>query len=252
MPFLRPRPLTENDRLAFAGERIVAGFGITGRVAAQLLPERNSHGQPNSNVLREVVSAPDFRRLVRGWQIDFPPRMGEEEASLYHSPFLHLARSVRLKQERWWSNPHANTDLRAALARHDRYLATPLGGSEPGFVWLESTLLPDSSLLVVVRDDDFAHGVLRSRCFALWWTKVHSRRTPTLSVESFPFPWAPRTPLNALTAAQEEQRHAVALAARGDDAAKIESSVSAAYGWPADLPDADLLARLGALNKQRG
>lgn len=252
MPFLRPRPLAENDRLTFAGERIVAAFGITARVAAQLLPERNPHGQPNANVLREVVSAPDFRRLVRGWQIDFPPQMGEEEASLYHSPFLHLGRTVRLKHERWWSNPYANFDLRAALARLDRYLATPLGGSQPDFVWLESALLPDSSLLVVARDDDFAHGVLRSRGFGLWWSKVHSRRTPTVSVESFPFPWPLRTPLSSLTAAQEEQRHAVALAARGDDLAKIESSVSAAYGWPADLPDADLLTRLGALNKQRG
>ena len=84
--------------------------------------------------------------------------------------------------------------------------------------------------LVVARDDDFTHGVLKSRAFALWWTKVHSRRTPTVVVESFPFPWPPRTELNALTSAQEEQRHAVTLAARGDDPAKLEAAISAVYG----------------------
>ncbi len=248
---LRPRPLAENDRLAYAGERIVAAFGITAHIAAQMLPARNPHGQPNANVLREVVSAPDFRRLVRGWQIDFPPGMGEDEAALYQHPFHHLARTVRLKHERWWANPYAHHDLRVALARHDRYLATPLGGSQPEFVWLDSQLLPDSSLLVVARDDDFTHGVLQSRAFTLWWSKVHSRRTPTVVVESFPFPWPPRTELNALTSAQEEQRHAVTLAARGDDPAKLEAAISAVYGWPADLPDAEVLSRLIALGEQR-
>ena len=251
MPNLRPRPLAENDRLAFAGERIVAAFGITARVAAQMLPARNPHGKPNSNVLREVVSAPDFRRLARSWQIDFPPDMAEDEAALYQNPFHHLARTVRLKQERWWADPYAHHDLRVALARHERYLATPLGGATPEFVWLGAQLLPDSSLLVVARNDDFTHGVLGSRAFALWWTKVHSRRTPTVSVESFPFPWPPRTPLNSLTAAQEEQRHAVALAARGAEAAQRETAVATAYGWPADLSDEDLLAQLSTLNKQR-
>ncbi|MBI3885299.1 MAG: hypothetical protein HY302_06165 [Opitutae bacterium] len=252
MPHLRPRPLAENDRLAYAGERIVPAFGITARVAAQMLPARNPHGKPNSNVLREVVSAPDFRRLVRGWQIDFPPDMSEEEAALYENPFHHLVRTVRLKHERWWANPYARHDLRVALARRERYLATPLGGATPEFVWLDAQLLPDSSLLVVARDDDFAHGVLRSRAFALWWSKVHSRRTPTVAVESFPFPWPPRTELHALTAVQEAHRHAVALAARGDDAARLETAVAVAYGWPAELPDAELLARLSALNQQRG
>jgi hypothetical protein len=32
---------------------------------------------------------------------------------------------------------------------------------------------------------------------------------------------------------------------------KLDSAVAAAYGWPADLPDEDVLARLVALNKER-
>lgn len=32
----------------------------------------------------------------------------------------------------------------------------------------------------------------------------------------------------------------------------LDEAVAAAYGWPADLPDADVLARLLALNHARG
>ena len=45
-----------------------------------------------------------------------------------------------------------------SLARRTRYLATPLGG-EPEWAWVEPELWPDDSLLVVARDDDFAHGL---------------------------------------------------------------------------------------------
>ena len=34
--------------------------------------------------------------------------------------------------------------------------------------------------------------------------------------------------------------------------AALDASVAAAYGWPADLPDAEVLSRLLALNHARG
>lgn len=251
MPILRPRPLVENTRLAYLGERMNPAFGLTEKAATQMLRLGNPHGKPNANVLREVAAAPNFRRTSRGWQIDFPADMGEEEASLYQGPFHQLARSIHHKTPGWWANPSANIELRTNLARRERYLASPIDGAKPEFVWLDASLLPDSSLLVIARDDDFTHGIVQSHAFAHWWTRVHSRRTPTLAFESFPFPWPPRTALNALTAAQEEQRHALALAARGTDPAKLEAAIAAAYGWPAEQTDAELLARLVALTDTR-
>lgn len=103
----------------------------------------------------------------------------------------------------------------------------------------------------VARDDDFAHGLLRSRAFAAWWHRMHSRRSPTLAFDSFPFPWRPDTPLHALSAAQEEQRHFIARASRAGDADQLHAAVSAAYGWPASLDDAAMLERLSHLNATR-
>ena len=70
-------------------------------------------------------------------------------------------------------------------------------------------------------------------------------------VAAFPFPWPPATLLSSLTRTQEEQRLALARAARGADHEQLNSAAAAAYGWPADLPDHELLALLSALNRSR-
>jgi hypothetical protein len=251
MPHPSPRRLPENAGMVFLGERVALTASIPPKMAERMLGTRNPHGKPNADVLRQLVTAADPRRPALHWQIDFPREMGEREASLYEHPFHHLHRAARPSGPHWWVNPHADARLRAALARRERYLATPLGADPPAFRWFESSILPDETLVAVARDDDFTHGVLQSRPCARWWAAFHSRRTPTLALESFPFPWPPATGLGALTAAQEEQRHAVARAARGADAGPLDAAVAAAYGWPAGLADDDLLERLGGLNRAR-
>ncbi|MDP2138490.1 MAG: hypothetical protein Q8J74_11630, partial [Candidatus Didemnitutus sp.] len=207
-------------------------------------------GRPNSDVIRKVVNAtaPDLVR--EQWMVDFPPNMDDREASLYEFPFQHLARTVRQKSGPWWINPHVDPAQRAALTRRERFLATPIG-FDPAFKWFSSELLPDSTLLVIARDDDFSHGLVSSRLFGVWWHALHSRRTPTLAVDSFPFPWAPSTPLSSLTRAQEEFRHALARAARSGDRTAVDDAVFATYQWPNDLGDDALVERLAALNRAR-
>ncbi len=246
-----PRALPENAGLAFVGERMAVAACIPLKMAERMLGTRNPHGKPNADVLRRLVTAADPRHPGLLWQIDFPAGMGEREASLYEHPFHHLYRSVRSDRDGWWINPYADARLRAILARRERYLATPVGAEPPGFRWFESSIIPDDTLLAVARDDDFTHGVLQARPFALWWRQFHSRRTPTLALKTYPFPWPPPTALSALSAAQEEQRHAVARAVRGSDADQLNSAVSAVYGWPADETDDERLARLLELNRQR-
>jgi len=251
MPHPAPRALPENAGLAFAGERVALAASIPPKMAERMLGTRNPTGRPNADVLRRLVTAADPRRPAMHWQIDFPAQMGEREAALYEHPFDQLRRAVRPTRDRWWVNPHADLRLRTALARCERYLATPVGAEPPDFRWFDSSIIPDDTLVAVARDDDFAHGVLAARPFALWWRQYHSRRSPTLAPDSFPFPWPPATGLSALTAAQEEQRHALARAARGGDAETLNAAVAAAYGWPADLPDEELLALLSELNRTR-
>jgi hypothetical protein len=251
MPHPTPRPLPENDGLALSGERVALTASIPPKLAERMMGTRNPHGKPNADVVRQLATAADPRRPEIHWLIDFPPGMGEREASLYEHPFHHLYRSMRPTRDRWWMNPHADPRLRAALARRERYLATPIGANPPEWRWFDSAVIPDDTLLAVPRDDDFMHGMLAARPFALWWRAFHSRRTPTLAVSSYPFPWAPATALSALSAAQEEQRHAIARAARSPDAEALNLAVCTAYGWPAELDDETLLKNLGDLNRLR-
>jgi hypothetical protein len=243
--------LAENAGLAFVGERLAAAARIPPQLAERMLESRNPHGKPNADVVRRLVTATDPRRPGFHWQIDFPAEMSEREASLYEQPFHHLFRTLRPKRDGWWRNAHADQALRAALARRERYLAAPIDSEPPAFAWFDATIIPDETLLAVARDDDFIYGILQSRVFASWWHRMHSCRSPTLAFESFPFPWPPGTPLHALSAVQEEQRHAVARAVRAGDNARLHEVVSAAYGWPADL-DADVwLDQLSQLNASR-
>jgi hypothetical protein len=247
-----PRPLPENAGLALVGERVALTASIPPKMAERMLGTRNPHGKSNADVLRQLATAADPSRPAIHWLIDFPPDMDEREASLYEHPFHQLYRAARPARGRWWVNPHADQHLRATLARCARFLATPVGAEPPEWTWFDSAVIPDDTLIAVARDDDFAHGILSARPFALWWRKFHSRRTPTLGVSAYPFPWPPGTGLSKLTAAQEEHRHAVARAARGADAETLNAAVAAAYGWPADLDDDALLARLADLNRARG
>ena len=83
MPHPAPRPLPENDGLFFLGERVAMTASIPAKMAERMLGTRNPHGQPNADVLRQVVSAANRHRPSVHWQIDFPQQMGEREASLY-------------------------------------------------------------------------------------------------------------------------------------------------------------------------
>jgi hypothetical protein len=251
MPISAPRELPENAGLVFVGERMAAAACIPDRMAERMLGTRNPNGKSNSDVLRRLATAANPRHPSLHWQIDFPSEMGEREASLYEHPFHHLYRSSRPDRHGWWNNPHADHHLRATLARRERYLATPIGADPPGFLWFESSIIPDDTLLAFARDDDFTHGILQARPFAAWWRHFHSRRSPLLATASYPFPWAPKTALGALTAPQEEQRHAIARAARGSDADQLNAAVNAAYGWPTGLNDTELLNRLQELNRTR-
>lgn len=252
MPHPAPRPLSENAGLACAGERVSLTASIPPQLAERMLGIRNPHGKPNADVLRRLATATDSRRpTLLHWFIDFPAHMGEREASLYEHPFHQLFRSMRPTRYRWWVNLHADERLRAILARRERYLATPVGAEPLVWMWFDSAIIPDDTLLAVARDDDFAHGILAARPFAVWWRKFHSRRTPALAVSSYPFPWPPGSGLSALSSAQEEHRHTVAKTARRGDLAALNAAVAAAYGCPADLDDPTLLARLGKLNRER-
>jgi hypothetical protein len=185
----------------------------------------------------------------------------------------------------WWLHERPRVDMRGAIMGLRRYLVTPTVAKHRLFLWLSPETLPDHQLIVIARDDDYTLGVLHSRVHEMWargmgtqLREVESgfRYTPTTTFETFPFPVP--TP---------EQRAGIETAARrlhelregwlnppGVSVAELakrtltnlynarptwlvqahealDRVVLDAYGWPPDVSDEDLLAKLLALNLAR-
>jgi hypothetical protein len=185
----------------------------------------------------------------------------------------------------WWLHWRARGEMREALRGLTRYIATPRVAKHRVFVWLDLEVLLDSAAVAIARDDDYTFGVLHSRVHELWargmgtqLREVQSgfRYTPTTTFETFPFPHP-----------TDDQREPIAAAARRlndlrqgwlnppgaqlhelgtrtltslynqmpawlrDANVALDAAVLAAYGWPPDITDNDLLARLLALNLER-
>ncbi len=291
-----PQRLPENHGLAFCGDDKRGRFELSAMAARRLLAAHNRHGKPNSDVVRRWAGAADLRRAPQHrWIVDFPPEMDEREAELYERPYALIRRQVRpawsARRHAWWIHGGSRPEMRVALAKRDRYIATPAAGRPRVFVWLGPDVLPDRSLAVFARDDDYFLGVIHSRYHDVWtrwaaaWArgpKTPFRYAPATCFETFPCPWPPATPLGKLTRVQEEQRTEIAQAARALGAQRsewlgdrtdskrtltalyrvrpawlqqthlvLDEAVAAAYGWPADLSDDDVIQRLQTLNQQR-
>jgi hypothetical protein len=244
------RSLPENDGLAFNGEPPWPPAAVNRQQAQALSEAGNPSRRPNRDVLRRYVGV-HLRHMHERWQIDFPSHLTVQEAALYTGPFSLLEQRQAGVAGQWWINAHANPALRTTLARLDRFLATPVEESNLAWTWMEDDWLPDNSLLVVGRDDDFIHGVLQSRLFALWWQAHAPHHALTLVVESFPFPWRPAAPLGSLTGLQQDLRAEISRAARSGGLEQVNGAVATAYGWPADLEKGELFARLDQLHQRR-
>lgn len=194
----------------------------------------------------------------------------------------------QLERERWWLHGRSAPDLRAAIQNLQRYVATTRVAKYRIFTYINKGTLPDGALVIFARADDYFLGILQARPHELWSLRMGTsledrpRYSQSFTFETFPFPWAP---------GQEPQSdprvEAIAAAAHrlvelrdnwlnppGADAAelkkrtltnlynqrpawldmahkKLDAAVFAAYGWPADLTDEQILERLLALNLER-
>lgn len=188
--------------------------------------------------------------------------------------------------QRWWIHGESRPAMRVGLAGLQRYLATPRLTKYRLFSWLLPEVLADSQLIVFARSDGYFFGVLHSRAHELWargtgtqLREVSSgfRYTPSTCFETFPFPQP-----------TDDQEDAIAEAAKelaklretwlnpkediGEKALKkrtltnlynerptwlanahkaLDDAVFAAYGWNDSPDDAEILARLLALNLER-
>jgi len=165
------------------------------------------------------------------------------------------------------------------MAGLDQFIVTTRLSPHRLFAWLPADTLPDSRLIAFATDDAYVFGVLHSRIHELWSRRTAGAQrrealsgftyTPTTCFETFPFP--DPTP---------EQRERVGEAARrlvalrdgwlnppgldpadlakrtltnlykqrptwlANAHADLDAAVFAAYGWPLELRDDEVLVRL--------
>jgi len=192
--------------------------------------------------------------------------------------------------QRWWIHGEARPGMRAAIQGLSRFIVTSRVSRYRVFVWLEAQALPDNKLCVIAKDDDYSLGVLQSRIHLVWAEYTSAKHgvgndqayNVRTTFETFPFPWQPGS-----EPAGDPRVHAIAAAAADlvqkrdawlnpPDATeaqlkkrtltnlynerptwlhlahqRLDEAVAAAYGWPADLEDEEILARLLALNLER-
>ena len=200
------KPLKENAGVAFQGPVKVGPFDIPGELARQWLKQPNPNGKPNSDVVRPWANGQDLTgRSSDTWIIDFGADRTEQMAALYETPFALVLREVKPmrdaqndagRKSKWWLHGRTGADLRAALAPLKRYIATSRVAKHRMFVWLDVSVLPDSRLYAIAREDDATFGTLSSRIHEVWSLTNASMHgvgnDPTYNAkscfETFPFP----------------------------------------------------------------
>ena len=184
----------------------------------------------------------------------------------------------------WWRLGRSGKDWQEAVEPFDRYIATPRVSKHRLFAWVSSDILPDSAVVAIARDDDYFFGILHSRIHELWARALGTqledrpRYTPTSTFETFPFPEpAPEHEAGISAAAQRldslrngwlnpptdsvsptQLRRRTLTNLYNDPPTwlrlahkTLDEAVFAAYRWPSDLTDGQILAHLLELNLGR-
>ena len=193
-------------------------------------------------------------------------------------------------RERWWLYGEARVGMRKALEGLSRYIATPRHAKYRVFAWMNAEVLCNDAVIVFAREDDYFFGVLHSRAHELWALRMGTflgvgndpRYTPTTCFETFPLPWPPgEEPVGdpvveeiaeaarrldglrrnwldpeGATEAELKKRTLTNLYNQrptwlANAHARLDRAVFAAYGWPEDISDEDILKNLLALNLER-
>ncbi len=227
------KELKEQERVAFQGDIRNGPFDLTYEQGQAMLTQPvNVNGRPNSDVVFPFLNAHDLAQRPRGaYVIDFGQDIDRRNAAQYEEPWEYVRSHVQPYREtlenenlksRWWIHESWRPGMRAAIKPLTRYIATPITSKHRFYVWLETSVVPDATVVAIARDDDYVFGVLHSRIHETWALALGSRLgvgndpryTHTLCFNTFPFPW----PLNAsdadLNDAQCAHREAIAAAAK--------------------------------------
>lgn len=325
------KPLRENRDGAFLGIQKSGPFDVPGGLARTWMREPTNPNQMcNAKVLKPYWNGDDLTGRPRDmWFIDLPLSLSKAEASLYGSPFHHIATTKdedgKTVEElraaladragpRWWEPHWPRPEMRSRIERLRRYIVTAETAQHRVFVWLSYPVLPDKNLIVIPREDNLMFGLLQSRFHAAWALRKGSdlqdrpRYTHTSTFGTFPFPEGMAPTVRVDKARAHLAAPAIEAAAMNldtlrtrwlypdnlvaeqpeivpgfpsrlvprNDAARVElaqrtmtalynkppvwlkeahrqldEAVSAAYSWPVDISDEEVLTKLLEINLRR-
>ncbi len=184
----------------------------------------------------------------------------------------------------WWRLGRSGRDWQEAVKPLERYIATSQVAKYRLFVWVPADTLPANVVIAFARDDDYFFGILHSRIHGLWaqsqgtQLEARPRYTPRSTFETFPFP-QPTLEQKADVSEAAQYLDTLRMGWLNPSSSEIGSTglkrrtltnlyndpptwlrlahgrldeaVSSAYGWPADLTDGEIIARLLELNLKR-
>jgi N-6 DNA Methylase len=162
--------LLENTETAFEGTKKYGPFEIEGALAREWLISPNPIDRSNAEVVKPWRNGNDLtKRESDTWIIDFGCETSEQDAAFFAKPFWYISRVDFPKRNgAWWLHERPRPALRIAISRINRFIATPRVSKHRFFVFVETSVLPDSRLNVIARSDNTNLGILSSRQHILW------------------------------------------------------------------------------------
>ena len=224
------KALRSNSVVSFQGAVRVGNFDVSGEQARQwLVLPRNPNNCPNSDVLRPLMNGMDITRRMRGtWIVDFI-EMAEGIASLYEQPFEYVRKVVKpyretnrreTRRQRWWLHGETGVGNRKLVASLSRVIVTPQVSKHRVFMWADTRIFFESTVIAIARDDDTSFGILHSRFHEMWALRLGTsledrpRYTPSTTFETFPFPDGLTPNIAASEYAANPHAQAIGTAAR--------------------------------------
>jgi hypothetical protein len=203
--------LKANDRLCSPGVKLHGdGFIVTPEVAASLsdlAPARIRSGAPGEQqVIFPYRNGRDLASRPRGVMVIDLYGLSEAEVRTQHPAVYQLILSTvkphrdennrASYRDNWWLYGEARSELRKALARVSRYIATIETAKHRLFQFLPVETVPDNMLVCAALDDAFFLGVMSSRFHMLWAVTAGGRMgmgddpryNKTRCFDPFPFP----------------------------------------------------------------
>lgn len=164
-----------------------AGFILSPEEAVGLLSRQGDL----RDVIRPFRNGKDLTSRPRGvWVIDFATR-DEAEAREYAVAYNIVrdrvkperdANNDRSTREKWWRFGRNREEFRPALEALSRYIATAETSKHRFFVFLDSAVAPDNSVIAIACEDAYILGVLSSRIHQEWALAAGGLRIPEQSV----------------------------------------------------------------------